>query len=86
MPRWPEVAEPLVDRFVERLRDSAHRVATGRFGADMDVELVNDGPFTLVLDRRATVGGGLDLLGGSAAARAGLDADHAALAADHHRL
>ncbi|HEV8054795.1 MAG TPA: D-aminoacyl-tRNA deacylase [Candidatus Limnocylindrales bacterium] len=46
----PDVATPLVARFVERLRDAAPRVETGRFGADMAVELVNDGPFTLVLD------------------------------------
>lgn len=46
----PEVAEPLVARFVERLRSTGLRVETGRFGAAMAVELVNDGPFTLVLD------------------------------------
>ena len=46
----PEAAQPLVDRFVERLRSSGLRVETGRFGAEMAVELVNDGPFTLVLD------------------------------------
>jgi D-tyrosyl-tRNA(Tyr) deacylase len=46
----PDVAVPLIDRFVERLRASGVRVETGRFGAEMKVELVNDGPFTLVLD------------------------------------
>ena len=46
----PEQAAPLVERFVQRLREAGHTVATGRFGADMAVELVNDGPFTLVLD------------------------------------
>jgi len=46
----PDVATPLVARFVERLRQAGPRVETGRFGADMAVELVNDGPFTLVLD------------------------------------
>ncbi len=46
----PDAAVPLVDRFVERLRGSGLRVETGRFGAQMAVELVNDGPFTLVLD------------------------------------
>lgn len=46
----PELAEPLVDRFVARLRAAGQEVATGRFGAEMEVELVNDGPFTLVLD------------------------------------
>ena len=46
----PEVAEPLVDRFVERLGEGGRHVATGRFGAAMELDLVNDGPFTLVLD------------------------------------
>jgi D-tyrosyl-tRNA(Tyr) deacylase len=46
----PETAVPLLDRFVTRLRDAGLRVETGRFGAAMEVELVNDGPFTLVLD------------------------------------
>ncbi|HSM38971.1 MAG TPA: D-aminoacyl-tRNA deacylase [Candidatus Limnocylindrales bacterium] len=46
----PEQAEPLVERLVARLEEAGHRVATGRFGAEMLVELVNDGPFTLVLD------------------------------------
>jgi len=46
----PEIAIPLIDRFVERLRGTGLRVESGRFGADMGVELVNDGPFTLVLD------------------------------------
>jgi D-aminoacyl-tRNA deacylase len=46
----PETAVRLVDRFVEGLREAGVRVETGRFGADMAVELVNDGPFTLVLD------------------------------------
>jgi D-aminoacyl-tRNA deacylase len=46
----PEEANPLVDRFVEQLRERGLSVGTGRFGAEMAVELVNDGPFTLVLD------------------------------------
>jgi D-aminoacyl-tRNA deacylase len=46
----PDVAVPLIDRFIERLRGSGIGVETGRFGAEMAVELVNDGPFTLVLD------------------------------------
>jgi D-tyrosyl-tRNA(Tyr) deacylase len=46
----PEHAEPLVSRFVARLQAAGVRVATGRFGAEMEVELVNDGPFTLVID------------------------------------
>jgi D-tyrosyl-tRNA(Tyr) deacylase len=52
----PAVAEPLVERFVERLRSLGHEVATGRFGAEMEVELVNDGPFTLVLDSERDLG------------------------------
>jgi D-tyrosyl-tRNA(Tyr) deacylase len=46
----PEVAEPMVARFAGRLRAAGRRVAEGRFGAEMEVELVNDGPFTLVLE------------------------------------
>lgn len=46
----PEVAEPMVARFAERLRAAGRRVAVGRFGAEMELELVNDGPFTLVLE------------------------------------
>ena len=46
----PEQAVPLVDRFVEHLRAVGVPVETGRFGAEMEVQLANDGPFTLVLD------------------------------------
>ena len=46
----PEQAEPMIDRFVSRLRDAGATVETGTFGAVMEVELVNDGPFTLVVD------------------------------------
>lgn len=52
----PEVAAPLVDRFVQRLRAAGREVATGRFGAEMEVELVNDGPFTLVIDSAVDLG------------------------------
>jgi D-tyrosyl-tRNA(Tyr) deacylase len=45
-----EVAEPLVDEFVRALRDLGATVASGVFGAHMDVELVNDGPVTLIVD------------------------------------
>jgi len=45
----PDEAEPLYDRFCETLRGHGIRVATGRFGARMEVELVNDGPVTIVL-------------------------------------
>jgi D-aminoacyl-tRNA deacylase len=46
----PEVAEPLVNSFVEALRARGVVVQTGRFGAMMQVALVNDGPVTIVLD------------------------------------
>ena len=46
----PEVAEPLVEHFVQALRDLGVTTATGRFGAMMQVELVNDGPATFVLE------------------------------------
>lgn len=54
-PSWaaaarPEVAEPLCDEFVAALRDLGATVATGRFGAHMQVELVNDGPVTLLVE------------------------------------
>ena len=47
----PEIAIPLYERFVERLRLQDLRVETGEFGAMMEVELVNDGPVTLWLER-----------------------------------
>ncbi|HEU0298286.1 MAG TPA: D-aminoacyl-tRNA deacylase [Longimicrobium sp.] len=47
----PEIAIPLYERFVELLRGTGLDVATGEFGAMMDVELVNDGPVTLILER-----------------------------------
>ena len=54
-PSWvaaarPEQAEPLVEAVVARLRELGATVATGRFRADMQVELVNDGPVTLLLE------------------------------------
>jgi D-tyrosyl-tRNA(Tyr) deacylase len=47
----PEIAEPLYEQFVGILRGLGASVETGRFGAMMDVELVNDGPVTLVLEK-----------------------------------
>lgn len=47
----PEVAIPLYERFVAALHERGARVETGEFGAMMDVELVNDGPVTLWLER-----------------------------------
>jgi D-tyrosyl-tRNA(Tyr) deacylase len=44
------VAAPLVERFAEALRELGVPVETGVFGAHMAVELVNDGPVTIVLD------------------------------------
>ncbi len=46
----PEVAEPLYERFCTKLRELGVEVATGVFGARMALELVNDGPVTIVLD------------------------------------
>jgi D-aminoacyl-tRNA deacylase len=46
----PELAERLYLRFAAALREVGVEVATGRFGAVMEVELVNDGPFTIWLD------------------------------------
>lgn len=56
-PSWidaapPEVAEPLYDFFVRQMRASVDTVATGSFRAMMQVELVNDGPVTILLDSR----------------------------------
>jgi len=54
-PSWlaaapPEVAEPLVEAVVDALRQMGARVATGRFRTTMAVELVNDGPVTVMLE------------------------------------
>jgi len=46
----PEQAEPLYERFCAALRELGVPVETGVFGARMEVELVNDGPVTIVLD------------------------------------
>ena len=46
----PEIAIPVVDAFVAALERRGFRVQTGRFGAHMQVALVNDGPFTIWLD------------------------------------
>ncbi|MBE0592784.1 MAG: D-tyrosyl-tRNA(Tyr) deacylase [Gemmatimonadales bacterium] len=47
----PALAEPLYERLAEAVRQSGVPVATGVFGAMMDVALVNDGPVTLILER-----------------------------------
>jgi len=46
----PEIAEPLVETFAQTMRETGIATQTGRFGAMMAVELVNDGPVTIVLD------------------------------------
>ncbi|MFN0150660.1 MAG: D-aminoacyl-tRNA deacylase [bacterium] len=56
-PSWidaarPEAAAPLVDAVCEEMRALGVRVATGVFGADMLVEIANDGPFTVLLDSK----------------------------------
>ena len=47
----PEAAERLYQKFIEQVLESGLRVATGEFGADMQVELINDGPVTFTLER-----------------------------------
>ena len=47
----PETAIPLYERFLAALRARGLQVASGEFGADMQVEILNDGPVTLILDR-----------------------------------
>lgn len=46
----PESAERLYDYFVERMKALSSKVATGKFGADMKVSLVNNGPVTFMLE------------------------------------
>ncbi|MFT6395625.1 MAG: D-tyrosyl-tRNA(Tyr) deacylase [Bradymonadia bacterium] len=48
----PDQASPMVDRFVEGLQARGLTVQTGRFGADMDVHLLNRGPVTLLIDSK----------------------------------
>jgi D-tyrosyl-tRNA(Tyr) deacylase len=48
----PEAAEPLYQRVAHELRMQGLKTATGRFGARMQVELVNDGPVTILLDTK----------------------------------
>ena len=49
----PDISEPLYERFVARLsQEYGHTVQTGRFGADMQVALVNDGPVTIIIDSK----------------------------------
>ena len=50
----PEKAEPLVERCAALLREASIPVQMGRFGAHMEVSLLNDGPVTILLDSKAT--------------------------------
>ena len=47
----PEIARPLIERFTELLRQQGVPAQTGEFGADMLVEIANDGPVTILLER-----------------------------------
>lgn len=49
----PQLAQPLWERFCERLAATGVEVERGRFGADMQVSLINDGPLTIHLDSRS---------------------------------
>lgn len=46
----PEQAEPIIETVASKLREHGATVATGRFGADMKVDLVNDGPVTIIIE------------------------------------
>jgi len=46
----PELAKPLYEQYIEEVKSRQIRVATGTFGANMEVEIINDGPVTLLLD------------------------------------
>ena len=46
----PELAEPIVEAFAEAMRETGVSVETGRFGARMQVELMNEGPVTIIVD------------------------------------
>ncbi|MFV0557308.1 MAG: D-aminoacyl-tRNA deacylase [Enterococcus sp.] len=48
----PEIAIPLYEQFNQELREQGIQVATGEFGADMKVSLINDGPVTIILDSK----------------------------------
>lgn len=51
----PDMAKPMFDYIVEKAKESGIPVETGEFGADMKVSLVNDGPFTILLESEALV-------------------------------
>ena len=47
----PQIAEPIYEQFIAEVRKHIKKVETGRFGAHMEVSLINDGPVTLIVDR-----------------------------------
>lgn len=47
----PQIAEPIYNMFVDKLKQSGLTIATGKFGAMMEVKIDNDGPVTLILER-----------------------------------
>lgn len=49
----PDIAEKLYDRFVEKFRETGLKVETGKFGAMMEISLVNDGPVTLMIESKS---------------------------------
>lgn len=48
----PEKAIPLYEKFIQKMKEQGIKTSSGRFGADMQVELVNDGPVTILLDSK----------------------------------
>lgn len=49
---WPELAIPLYETFIDEIKMTGLEVQTGKFGADMKVGLVNDGPVTIIIDSK----------------------------------
>lgn len=49
----PDIAKPLYEQFITKLREKGLQVETGVFGADMQVHLVNEGPITLIIDSKS---------------------------------
>ncbi|MBP1925008.1 D-tyrosyl-tRNA(Tyr) deacylase [Sedimentibacter acidaminivorans] len=50
----PDKAIPLYEKFIQNMKDQGIKTTSGKFGADMQVELVNDGPVTILLDSKKT--------------------------------
>lgn len=48
----PAIAIPMYESFVSKCKESGLRIQTGKFGADMQVDLLNDGPITIIIDSR----------------------------------